>query len=149
MFMSNTGGKIFIVEDDPLLVNLYSNAFRSFGYEVETDFNGEDGLKKLTDMKKKPTVVLSDVMMPKMHGLDLLAKIKENPDLKKIPVILLTNLGKEEDIKRGLELGAVTYLVKSEYTPREIVGKVREILAGYARDAVPEVKVKVKDLGSK
>lgn len=144
MSIASGGGKILLVEDDPLLVDLYSTAFKKFGYEVETSFNGEEGLKKLLETKKKPTIILSDVMMPKMHGLELLAKIKESPDLKKIPVILLTNLGKEEDIKKGLELGAVTYLIKSEYTPKEIVEKVKEVMAGYERGSVPEVKTVVK-----
>ncbi len=143
--MPDGGGKILIVEDDPLFVDLYSTAFKSFGYEVEAAFNGEEGLAKLNEMGSKPTIILSDVMMPKMNGLDMLAKIKENPDLKKIPVILLTNLGKEENIKKGLELGAVTYLVKSEYTPKEIVEKVKEILAGYAGNSVPGVKTVIKD----
>jgi len=76
MIMSDNSGKILIVEDDPLLVNLYSTAFKKFGYETETAFSGKDGLKKLMEMEKKPTVILSDVMMPEMNGLEMLAKIK-------------------------------------------------------------------------
>ena len=141
--------KILITEDDPLLVKMYADAFRNFGYDVETAFDGEDGLKKLKAMEPKPTVILSDVMMPKMNGLDMLKKIKEDPGLKHIPVVMLTNLGGEDDAKRGLELGAVTYLVKSEYTPKEIVEKMKEIIAGYSRNkAVPEVKTAIKDTHS-
>ncbi|MEK9179833.1 MAG: response regulator, partial [Patescibacteria group bacterium] len=101
--MSNNQ-KIMLIEDDPLFVHLYETVFKSAGYEIETAFNGWDGLNKLTSAIKKPTIILSDVMMPQMNGLELLQKIKESPDLKNIPVVLLTNLGKEDDIKRGIEL---------------------------------------------
>lgn len=140
--------KILIVEDDPLLVKLYETAFSRSGYEVETAFNGEEGLKKLSAEAIPPTLILSDIMMPKMNGLQLLEKIKSDSAFKNIPVILLTNLGGGEDVERGLSLGAVTYLVKSQYQPKEIVEKVKEILAGYTRDhVIPEVKTQVKDIG--
>lgn len=136
--------KILIADDDPLLINLYADAFRRSGYEVETAFDGADALNKLQAMDIKPTAILSDIMMPKMNGLELLEKIKSNPSLKNIPAVMLTNLGSDEDAKRGLTLGAVTYLVKSEYTPKEVVAKLQEIIAGYSHKGVPEVKVAVK-----
>ena len=136
---------ILLVEDDPLIVRLYKFAFEHSGYQVEIAFTGEEGLAKLRAMTEKPVLILSDVMMPKMNGLDLLKKIKEDPKIKNIPLILLTNLDRNEDIDTGLKLGAITYLVKSNYEPREIVEKVKELLAGYNRGSVPEVKTVVKE----
>jgi DNA-binding response OmpR family regulator len=138
--------KIYIVEDDPLMSRMYEKAFRLNGYDVELAFDGEEGLKKLGEMSDKPTVMLLDIMMPKMSGFDVLKKIKEDKDLKKIPVIALTNLAGKDDAEKALELGAVLYLVKSQYDPKEVVEKVKEIIAGYDRgDDTPKVKVKTKD----
>ena len=136
--------KVFIVEDDPLMVKMYSKAFQLSGYEVESAFNGEEALKKLGEMKPKPTLILLDVMMPKLNGLDVLRQLKQDADLKKIPVIMLTNLAGEEDAEKALKLGAVVYLVKSEYEPKQVVAKVKEVVAGYTRGAIPEVKETAK-----
>lgn len=148
--MNSTAVKIFLVEDDPLMVNLYEKAFALSGYEVEVAFNGAEALEKLKTMKPGPTLILMDIMMPIKNGLDVLKDIKQDPayaDFKRIPIVMLTNLSGQKDAERALALGAVTYLVKSEYEPREIVAKVKEIVAGYSRDSnVPEVKVKVKGL---
>ena len=138
--------KILLVEDDPLIVHLYEEVFKRAGYQLETAFDGEAGLKKMAE--SKPDLVLSDIMMPKMNGLELLQKIKGDPNLKNIPVVLLTNLGKEGDTKRGIELGAVTYLVKSQYTPKEVVKKVEELISAYGHKEVPEVLTAVKDVES-
>ena len=75
-------------------------------------------------------------MMPTMNGFEVLEQIKGEPSLKSIPVILLTNLGGQDDAKKGLELGAVAYLIKSDHTPAEIVAKVKEILTASTRDKV-------------
>jgi len=137
---------LLLVEDDPLIARLYKGAFTLSGHEVQVAFNGEEGLQKLQEMKIKPTLILMDVMMPKVNGLQLLERIKQDPATKNIPVVMLTNLSDEKDVQKALDLGAVTYLVKSQYTPKEVVGKVKEIIAGYAGDTVPEVKVVIKDI---
>ena len=145
--------KIFLVEDDPLMVNLYERAFKLSGYEVEIAFDGQEALKKLKKMKPSPTLILMDVMMPVMNGLDALKEIKQNPtfeNFKRLPVVMLTNLAGQEDAEKALSLGAITYLVKSQYEPKEVVAKIKEIAAGYTRDKnVPEVKVAVKKLSPK
>ncbi len=139
--------KIFIVEDDPLMSRLYERAFKLAGNEIELAFNGEEAIAKLEAMKDKPTIMLLDVMMPKMSGFDVLKHIKSKDGLKKIPVVVLTNLAGKEDAEKALELGAVLYLVKSQYDPKQVVDKVNEIIAGYSRkENIPEVKVAVKDL---
>jgi CheY-like chemotaxis protein len=139
--------KIFISEDDPLMVRMYEKIFKLSGYEVEMAFNGEEALAKLKAAPGKPTVILLDIMMPKLNGLDVLKAIKEIPDLKKIPVIMLTNLAGAADAEKALGFGAVLYLVKSEYEPKQVVEKVKEIISGYSRqEDIPEAKVAVKDI---
>jgi len=133
--------KVLIIDDDRLLVTMYEQKFRKDGLEVITALNGGDGLKKIKE--EKPALVLLDIMMPQMNGLEVLGEVKKDPEIKNIPVILLTNLARdsgEEDIEKGLELGAVTYLVKSQLRPSQVVVKVKEILAATKRDELPEVK---------
>ncbi len=124
--------KLLLVEDDPLMVRMYQRKLINDGYEVEVAVNGEDGLVKIRSFS--PDLVLLDVMMPKVNGLQVLERVKSDPSISKIPIIILTNLGgSQEDIERGLELGAVAYLVKSAYRPDEVVAKVKEVLAGYTK----------------
>jgi len=131
--------KILIIDDDPLLVTMYEQKFRKDGYEVATALDGEEGLKKIKE--EKPTLALLDIMMPKMNGFEVLEAVKKDPQIKNIPVVLLTNLARDEgDINKGLEMGAVTYLVKSQIKPSQVVEKVKEILAATGRDNIPEVK---------
>ncbi len=127
--------KILIVEDDPLMQRMYQKAFSFDGYEVVVAGDGIEGVDKART--EKPTAVLLDVMMPKMNGLDALAKMKSDPDLKKLPIIMLTNLAGSADAEKALELGAVKYIVKSEQEPKEVVRMVKEIVSGYTRDEIP------------
>ena len=127
--------KILIIEDDPLMQRMYQKAFAFDGYEVSVAGDGVEGLEKVR--AEKPTIVLLDVMMPKMNGLDTLGKIKADPELKAIPVIMLTNLAGSADAEKALSIGAVKYIIKSEQEPKQVVAMVKEILAGYTRDAIP------------
>lgn len=139
--------KIFIAEDDPLMIRMYEKAFRLSGYDIEMAFDGEEAIAKLQTMDPKPTLILLDIMMPKLSGFEVLKNIKQNEKVKNIPVIALTNLAGQADAERALGLGAVLYLVKSQYDPKQVVDKVKEILAGYERkDGIPQVKVEVKDI---
>ena len=139
--------KIFIVEDDPLMSRFYERNFRLNNYEVELAINGEDAIAKLETMEVKPTLILLDIMMPKLSGLDVLRHIKKNPVLAAIPVVMLTNLAKDEYVDKALELGAVTYLIKSQYSAKEVVGKVSELIGAYGGSTpeVPDIKVPIKD----
>lgn len=128
--------KILVVEDDPLMSRMYQKIFTFEGYDVEMAGDGEEGLEKTKLLK--PTIVLLDVMMPKMNGLEVLDKLKLDPDTKGIPVVMLTNLAGQKDAETALEKGAVKYIVKSEYEPKQVVNMVKEILAGYTRDEVPK-----------
>ena len=138
---------ILIVEDDPLMARMYEKAFKLNGYEVQMAFDGEDGLNKLRAADPKPTIVLLDIMMPKVSGFEVLKTVKQDAVLKGIPIIALTNLAGKEDAEKALELGAVAYLVKSQYDPKQVVDKVKEIVSGYVRkENIPEVKTQIKDV---
>lgn len=126
---------LLIIEDDPLMVRMYQKIFKFEGFEVDTAFDGEEGIEKVR--KIKPTAVLLDIMMPKMNGIQVLEKIKSDPDIKKTPVIMLTNLAGQQDAEAALEKGAVRYIIKSEHDPKDIVRMVKEIMAGYTRNEVP------------
>ena len=138
---------LFIAEDDPLMSRMYERAFKLGGHELSMAGDGEEALAALEKMDPKPNIILLDVMMPKMSGFDVLRKIKTDEKLKNIPVILLTNLAGQADAEKGLELGAVLYLVKSQYDPKQVVAKVEEIIKSYSRgENIPDVKVDVKDI---
>ena len=128
--------KVLVVEDDPLMARLYQKAFTFEGYDVLVAYDGEEGLKKTK--AEKPNLVLLDIMMPKMNGLEFLDSLKAHADIKTTPVVILTNLASDKDAEIALSKGAVKYIVKSEHDPKEVVNMVKEILAGYTRDEVPK-----------
>lgn len=126
---------LLIVEDDPLMARMYQKIFTFEKYTVVTAANGEEGLEAAR--KNKPTLMLLDIMMPKMNGLQVLEKLKLDPETKGIPVVMLTNLAGEKDAENALMKGAVKYIVKSEFEPKQIVNMVNEIIAAHSRDDVP------------
>ena len=123
------GKTIFIVEDDPILLKMYTKKFEKDGFKVLQAIDGQEALDKIGSLEPTPGAILLDIMLPKIDGFEVLKKIKENPKTKDIPVILSTNLGGgEEDRQKGKALGAVDFLVKSEYTPAQIVEKIKGYL---------------------
>lgn len=130
--------KILIVEDDVLISTMYKDILTFDKYDVVTAGDGQEGLEKA--VTEKPTLILLDIMMPKMNGLEFLEKLKSNPETKEIPVIVMTNLSGDHDAQAALTKGAVKYIVKSKYTPKEVAKMVKEILAGYTRDEIPTSK---------
>jgi len=118
--------KILLVEDDAILAKTIYDELVESGFEVDQAHDGEEGLRMVGE--KKPNLVLLDILMPKKNGFEVLQGIKENPDTKDIPVIMLTVLGADEDVETTM-LGASDYLVKSEYTPSQIVEKVKAFFA--------------------
>lgn len=125
--MSEDPIKILLIEDEEMLANMYEVKFRNEGFELLKANNGADGLEMAKSTK--PQFVLLDIIMPKMDGFSVLTAMKEDPDLKDIPVLLLTNLGQDEDIERGKKLGAVGYLVKANVTPADVVDRVKAELS--------------------
>jgi DNA-binding response OmpR family regulator len=99
--------KILIIEDDPFLSEMYAAKFTEDGFKTEVAINGKQGLAKVKDIH--PSLILLDIVLPKMDGFEILKKIKEDEILKEIPVILLTNLGQKSEVEKGLALGAEEY----------------------------------------
>ena len=95
-------------------------------FDIEKALDGESGLEKAKNIL--PDFILLDIIMPKMDGFAVLKALKKNKETKDIPVMLLTNLGQEEDIQRGEELGVIGYLVKANTTPSEVVEMVKNKL---------------------
>jgi len=120
---------ILIVEDDKFLRDLCKLKLTKEGFHVSSAVDGEEGMGKIS--AEKPDLVLLDIVLPGVDGFQILERVKDNPDesIKNIPVILLTNLGQESDVEKGLKLGAQDYLIKAHFTTDEIVQKVRDILA--------------------
>ena len=116
--------KILIVEDDQDVRELYTEVLRDEGFEVAEAVDGQSGLAKV--LEGTYDLLLLDIMLPKFDGLEVLKTIKEKAKVKGIPVILLTNLGREAIIKEGFSLGADGYLIKSEHTPEEVVDEVKK-----------------------
>jgi len=120
-------GKILLVEDDPMVVRMYERKLKFDGFNIITAFNGEKGLEELK--KDRPDIILCDIMMPKMSGLEMLKIVKDDPQYKDLPVVMLTNLGdRAEDVEKCKELGAEDYWVKANMKLDEITEKIREIL---------------------
>lgn len=117
---------VLIVEDDAFLANIYKTKFEMEGFKVSVSENGEVGWNDIK--KKKPTIVLLDILLPKMDGFTVLKKAKSDPETKDCPIILLTNLGQKDDVEKGLELGAADYLIKAHFKPSETVNKVKKVL---------------------
>jgi len=122
-------GKILLVEDDLFLRDMYIQVFKSQGFTVLTADDGEAGLslgQNNTDAK----IMLLDIMLPKMHGIEVLRQLKANPATQKLPVAMISNLTEEKVMQEALSSGAVAYLVKVRLTPPELIAKVKELIAG-------------------
>lgn len=118
--------KILIVEDDRTLVKMYQIKLTLENFEVEVAYDGEEGLEKLKSVF--PDLVLLDLAMPKMDGFEFLEKMMVDSSLKKIPVVVLSNLGQESDVEKAKKLGARDYLIKVNLTPKQVVEKIKPYL---------------------
>ena len=117
--------KIIIVEDDLNIASLYKQNIEKAGHSVMVVADSE-AVKQITE--QKPDLVLLDILMPNVSGLDILREIKADATLSAIPVLLLTNMAEDESIAKGLQLGAYGYLLKSETTPDQILSRVKMTL---------------------
>ena len=118
--------KILLVEDDLSLLKIYSNKLKISGFDVSMAITGDEALRKVKT--ELPDLVLLDLILPGKDGFMVLEEIKSDPKTKKIPVVILSNLGQESDIKRGKELGAIDYLVKSDIGLMDLVAKMKRYL---------------------
>ena len=133
--------KILLVEDDQSLREIYSIRLTAEGYEIVLAGDGEEALA--TAVREKPDLVISDVMMPKISGFDMLDILRQTPETKDIRVIMMTALSSEDQRERGQALGADRYLVKSQVGIEDVVNAVHEVLgdsnaAPVAAAAAPE-----------
>ena len=118
--------KVLVVEDDKFLANAYKAGFEGEGFEVVLAYDGEEALSLAEQLR--PDVILLDILIPKMDGFAVLQHLKANKDLENIPVIIASNLGQQQDIDKGLELGAKDFIVKSESSVTQILTKIKDIL---------------------
>jgi len=117
---------VLIADDDITLRDMYQTRLETEGFKVLVSADGEETLATLRE--QKPNLVLLDIMMPKMNGLDVLEQMKKDPELKKIPVIILTALIQDLTKVKSLMSGADDYLMKSEVMPGEVIQKVKQVL---------------------
>ena len=117
--------KVVIVEDDKFLQKILVTKFTKEGFSVRAVSDAEEGLQMI--LTEAPDIALLDLILPKMSGFDLLTELKANPKTKNVPVVVLSNLGQEEDIARVKGLGALDFLVKADTSINQVVQKVKEI----------------------
>jgi len=137
---NNTMDKITILlaEDDEVLSKVVEEELTEAGFECFQAYDGEVSLRLAQE--KKPDLILLDILMPKKNGFDVLEALKRSPETKEIPVIMLTMLGGDDDIKKGLRLGANDYIVKSQHALPEIVEKVGNFFTKEAHPKASQVQ---------
>jgi len=118
--------KILFIEDESTLQKTFGEILKQEGYEMISALDGEIGLRLAK--AKKPDLILLDLILPKVHGFEVLKKLKEDKETKDIPVIVLTNLEGIGDVDKAIELGATTYLVKANYSLEEVIEKIKKAL---------------------
>lgn len=116
--------KILIIEDDPYVRKLYERIFSFQKHKVMIAADGPEGID--IAKKEKPSLILLDIMMPKMNGLEVLAKLKEDPETKSITVLMLSNFGEEKIVKEAISKGAEGVLVKSDFPPDKLIAEVEK-----------------------
>lgn len=124
--LSKKEGKVLIIEDDEFLAKLLVDRIEKEGYNFALAQDGESGLSKARSMN--PDLILLDIILPGMDGYEVLGRLKADPKLVKIPVLILSNLGQKKEIERGLQLGAVDFIIKAYVNLDEIMEKIKQIL---------------------
>lgn len=121
---------ILFIEDESALQKTFGDILGKEGYDMISALDGEIGLKLANPPAggKKPDLILLDLVLPKVHGFEVLKELKSDPGTKDIPIIVLTNLEAIEDVNKAIELGAKTYLVKTQYNLEEVVEKVKKAI---------------------
>lgn len=124
--MTDKKKTVLIAEDDMFVSNIYETKFVSEGFEVIMAENGKEAIQKLE--MTVPDIILLDIVMPYVDGVEALRSIKRDPRLKSVPIIMLTNLSEKEKVEEVLSMGADDYLIKSHFTPTEVMDKVKQVL---------------------
>lgn len=118
--------KILLVEDDPLITEIYTTKLNECDFEVVAVPDGEAAFKELKANQFELLVL--DIVLPELTGFELLKRIRNQAKLKKLKVLILSNLGQKSDIERAQKFGVSKYLIKANFTPSEVVGEVRKLL---------------------
>jgi len=126
--MENRTYKVLLVEDDRFLRKAADTALRERGYTVLTAADGDEALQSART--ERPDLILLDLIMPRMHGYEVLRILKTDPQMATVPVIVLTNLGQDSDKKAATEAGAADYLIKSSLRLEDLTKRVDKVLAG-------------------
>lgn len=123
--------KILFIEDEFFIHELYKNELQKAGFEVIAAFDGDQALQLSLDpqIKNNLKLILLDIMLPKLNGLDLLKKLKQNATIKDIPIVLLTNLGDKQIIKEAFDNGAQGYYMKVRITPKKLVEDIQKYMS--------------------
>lgn len=124
--MKNQKIKILIAEDDSFLAQMYSEKLEAEGFQVVLATNGVEAIDKMK--LEKPELILLDLLMPKKDGFEVLKEKMTDISIKNIPVIVLTNLSQNEDIKKCYDLGARDFMIKAYFIPAEIIAKIKTLL---------------------
>lgn len=133
--------KVLMVDDDEVIRSMYASAFKKEGLEVIEAVDGVDGLDKAT--KNAPDLIFTGIVMPTMDGFQMMEALSKNVVTSKIPVVISSHLGREEDHKRANELGAKEFFVRGMHTPNEIAGRIKEMM-GVSDEY--KIKIDVKEL---
>jgi DNA-binding response OmpR family regulator len=118
--------KILLIEDDKFICDAYKDGLEAADFEVILAYDGIEGMEKIKS--EKPDLILLDLILPKKHGFKLLEEIKKDEKFKNIPVVILSNVDEEADVKKGIEMGAVDYLIKANFSIKEVIEKVKSHL---------------------
>lgn len=119
-----------LIEDDDFIAQLLETKFKESGLNLAIAENGEEGLKKAKELK--PSLILLDILLPGIDGFEVLRQLQSDKTTASLPVIILSNLGQKEEIKKGLDLGAQDFLVKAHFDLNDIVKKVKEYIKEHA-----------------
>jgi CheY-like chemotaxis protein len=122
--ISNGARKILVVEDEEIMIDLLQRKLTDVGYEVLVAKDGEEGLKAMREVK--PDLILLDIIMPKLGGLEVMEEMNKDKELKKIPVIVISNSGQPVELDKAQKLGAKDWLIKTEFEPQEVIDKVKK-----------------------
>jgi CheY-like chemotaxis protein len=114
--------KILLIEDEEIMIDLLQRKLTKAGYEISVARDGEEGLKVMKEAT--PDLILLDIIMPKMGGFEVMEEMGKDPELKKIPVIVISNSGQPVELDRAQKLGARDWLIKTEFDPQEVVDKI-------------------------
>lgn len=124
--------KILVVEDDPFLSDIYNTKLKQAGFDVDLALTGEDCLRKIAE--NKYDLMVLDIVLPQVDGWEILARIKEmrrqqsNPKIDDLKIIILSNLGQKEEVKKGFDLGADSFMIKAHFTPSEVAQEINKTL---------------------